>query len=61
MAKMELTNPVKWPMTDEEIAEGAEKAMSEGLLQKWRIRYAELFEEAKKSRTLQNHSVCRNN
>ncbi len=54
---MEPTNPVNWPMTDEEIAAGAERAMSEGLLQKWRAHYAELLEQAKKLRDMKKLSA----
>jgi hypothetical protein len=42
--------PVKWPKTDEEIAAGAERAMSEGLFQKQRDDYAECLRQARKSR-----------
>lgn len=61
MAKIDPTNSVKWPITDEEIAEGAERAMSENSLQKWRTRYAELLEEAKRTRAMQTPSVGRKN
>lgn len=44
------------PMTDEEIAVGVEKAMSEGSLQKLRTIYAEGLEQARKARATKNSS-----
>lgn len=49
--------PVGWrPMTDEEIAVGVEKAISEGSLQKLRTIYAEGLEQARHERAAKKPS-----
>lgn len=49
--------PKDWtPLTDEEIAVGVEKAVSEGSLQKLRTVYAEGLEQARKARATKDSS-----